>query len=270
MVIAFGREGFLSPDAEWVAEEIRSEFSSYFDLSKEVNKESHRILFDAKIHNQVDLELVSATLFVRILEHHRATFVLLERGIVSSAKVALRALLEAVFTLRAVVDESDKLDAYIKSDLVDRSKMLRALETFDEVGVDLAPKKARKDLLDEISKAIQDTGARKLKVEDLARFAGLHAAYQSHYRLLSSAVHTSVGDLECYFDLRSNGEVGGLAYAPELTEIPPHLMTACEFTLIAAKTTAAVFEMALSDQFKKIERCVTERADALIEARRLR
>jgi hypothetical protein len=122
-------------------------------------------------------------------------------------------------------------------------------------------------LLDEIGKAIEDTGARKLNVEDLAHLAGLHAAYESHYRMLSSAVHTSVRELDRYFDLREDGEIGGLGYAPGLTQIPSHLVTACEFTLIGTRAFAATFDLALGDALDTIDVRVSERADALIEAR---
>jgi hypothetical protein len=181
--------------------------------------------------------------FTRALEHYQATLILLSTGLIAPAKVTLRALLESVFTTRAVAADDDALRAFINDDLFQRQKLIRRGQQHDHPNLQELREAASSDVIEGLEQQIKASGAKPLKTEELSKLAGMHDWYTTNYALLSKAIHTNVRQLEAYLSLDEFGEIRGFTYAHSMEEIPDLILTAAHCILLGAAAVAETFEI---------------------------
>lgn len=98
--------GFVGKEIESFISDIRLEFSDLFQLCYEANKLSHKVLFETDAHSKHTQELLVITLYMKIMSSYQGVVILAERGMAPQAEVLLRAILEALFKLCAIVKHS--------------------------------------------------------------------------------------------------------------------------------------------------------------------
>lgn len=249
MVFEFDNDGFLTSRRSTLEAAIEGGHRDLFLRARQINHDCHELAFTADIRNRDVRHLLIACLFTRILDHYQATVILLGTGLVAPAKVVLRAIIETVFTIRAIAANEEMLRDYINADLLKRLKTLKKAQKHDHIiNLDDVRQAITPDLIDKLNEQIEASGAKSRTVEEYSKLAGMHDWYMTHYALLSDATHSNVRDLESYLSIDKAGEARSIVYAPSLDEIPLMILTAAHSVLLGADAFAATF--ALNFQIK--------------------
>jgi len=195
------------------AEEHRTRHDEAFAKVWALVERGYHTLVRLEVHVESLREVVISTLWVRCLEHAEATLVLLEQGLLAPAQVSLRALTEALFTIRAVANHDDMLKAFLAEDDHHRRKLWgKAKRTSDP----RFQSHATPELEAELKAAATASGARELQTQEWADRAGLTDWYLVVYALLTGPAHTKIRDLQRY--LREDPS-GGLGFSFEHRDI---------------------------------------------------
>ena len=107
------------------------------------------------------------------------------------------------------------------------------------VGKDVT--KRLKKLADEID----SLDAKALKVRQLAKLADLEDWYLTTYAYLSSSVHSSVRDLEDYFEFDQDGKIRGMVNEPSDRGLELLILLAVEIQHLAMQAAAKTFGLAV-------------------------
>lgn len=244
MTFEFDADGFLTHRRSVLELVVHRVHGRLLEHAKKINRDCHELLYLADIHKHDPKEVLCAILFARALEHYQATLILLGMALIAPAKVALRAMMESVFTTRAVAIDKDAWRAFINDDLLQRQKLIRRAQQYDHTNLKaLREALTQDDVAGRLEEQIKTSGAKKLTTKELSKFAGMHEWYTTEYALLSKATHTSVRDLEDYLSPDFAGELQDLKYAPSAEEIPHLILTAAHCILLAAGAAAGIFEI---------------------------
>lgn len=242
MAFEFDHDGFLSEHGGELEGDISVAYRHLFVGARRINRDCHELLFSADIRNRDGQAVIVATLFMRALDHYQATITLVGRGIISSARVTLRALVEATFKIRAIATNTDAYKTFILEDLVHRKKLINKAKDNGNLNFGESQAAIPDDLVKELEQQIEATKAKELTTKKWSELAGMHDWYLTNYALLSKAVHTSVRELEDYLQLGDSGEIRQFRYAPSIDEIPLLVLTAAHGLLIAASAFDKIFE----------------------------
>lgn len=219
MVEDFDDNGFLGLQAEDISKDILKKYNEWFDLCFDINSFVQKVKYDLTIHSMDGQEVISTCLFLKILNGFQACLILGKYGLVSEAEVLLRSLLEALFIMKACMNDEDFMREYVKSDEVKQLKLMKSAYKHD------APvfMQTRKYATVERMKQLEEKKARKeikeLNVGDVAEKAGLKVLYDSAYRLLSDSVHCGPKSLEDYIGTDDVGRVRSLSTMPLKAEL---------------------------------------------------
>jgi len=134
-VFEFDNDGFLTGRRAQLEAGIREPRERLFARAHEINRDCHRLVFSADVHNRDPREMLVAVSFIRALEHYQAAIVLLVLGVVAPAKVAIRAALEAVFTTRAIAKDEETLKAFVMNDLLQRRRLVRKAQQHEHTNL---------------------------------------------------------------------------------------------------------------------------------------
>lgn len=235
--------GFLSENHTQLEDGADTAYHGLFVGARRINRDCHELLFSADIRNRDSRAIIIATLFMRVLEHYQATYILLGRGVVAPARVTLRALVECIFKLRAIATNPDALASYINEDLLYRQKLINKAQNNGYPNLEETREAMTDDDVGELKQEIAKKGAKEISVEQWSRLADMHEWYITNYSLLSKAVHTQVRELEDYLKLGAADEIQQFRYAPLMDEIPLLILTAAQSLLIGASAFDNEFEM---------------------------
>ena len=166
---------------EWAREHRRRNEGAFAACEAVVFDCSHAL--HGKAGNLSLKHLLVSTLFGRCLDHFQASVLLLEYGMVPAAKVVLRALCDAMFACCAVSRNESAAQAYMDDDLRQRQKLLN--KALSSTGRELATirESATPEAMVQLRNQIQESGAKEVKTEELAKLAGLHDWYLTVYLL---------------------------------------------------------------------------------------
>jgi hypothetical protein len=126
------------------------------------------------------------------------------QGLLAPAQVSLRALCEAVFTIRAVARHDDVLAAFLAEDDYARTELYRKAKQSDDPRFSVH---ATPELEAELTAAATASGARRLTTGELAERAGLRDWYLIVYALFTGPAHTKIRDLQRYLREKPSGTV---------------------------------------------------------------
>jgi hypothetical protein len=255
--------GFLGEEITAVISDIRSTYSDLFNLCDELNKLCHATLFKIDAHSEEPQELLIATLYLRIKSSFQAVVILSERGMIPQAKVVLRSILEALFTLCALSKKPDLCDIYMQADQI---KRLKQINKFRMLKSGLPEKAKEAEILTLYQELKDDIEKRKIKtysIEKWAIEAELHDIYLSAYTVLCDPVHTNVKELERYLVLHDD-EIKELKWGPETDDLEIVLSANIEFMLVSLKAICDLFKI---DEEKTIN-SLHDKLKVLIDNRR--
>lgn len=190
------KDGFLgSPATEWPTFHSPSD-RRLLAVCRAVNSSIHELFPRLSPRSGKVEEVLAVALLPRCLEHCQSAVLLAEGGILHTARVALRAQLEATFAVRATMRDGNILKAYLDQDHRVRLALLRkAPQTVDEVFHDLRNEAAANELRMDLERLVHEESSSRLTTEALARSADLYDWYLVVYALLSGDVHSTVGSL---------------------------------------------------------------------------
>ena len=240
--MSFENTGFLGKEAESMSMRIVDKHKKFFALCYDINRFAEKVKYKFDIHNQDDQELITACLFIRLLEGFQATIILASRGLVEDTKVVVRTLLESVFLLKVCCEDKSFLIDYIKSDEIIRLKWMNVADKSEWPFFNPLREYATPEIKTELEEKIRREGIKPIKIEDVAKKAELSAFYDAAYRWYSSSTHVSARSLEnAYIGINENGDISHLLHRPDDREIEKHLLTVAECLLLALNSTCLLF-----------------------------
>jgi hypothetical protein len=200
--------GFLSDEAQELGRQRAAELATVIERCQELISDSHAEVY--AIRGTTLRERVAAVLFVRALELFQAILILTPLGLENAARVQLRSLAECLFTLGAIREDDDLLARYVNQGRIEYCRRVEAARRSKSPYLEelRSPEiKAKYDLV-----KLHARQSDQLRVEDLARAAGMQDWYDTVYRALSPTVHAGVADLER--SVEATGKGVAVKYGP--------------------------------------------------------
>jgi len=190
-----------------------------FSRAQELNCDCHRFLDGRSINLDDQKQIVTSVLFARIVELYQSIIVVSKRGMTAPTNILFRSLLEAYFHFAAIEKDPDYLNDYINLFHIQRKTLVNKIHNSSSPQLENLRQKIDDQLVVGIQRVIDEEGARRINVEEVARRAGLHDIYLTTYALLSRAVHTSASDLESHIQCnKATKEIEGFKYGPSEKE----------------------------------------------------
>lgn len=246
----FAEEGFLSTAMGGFSQQCRRKFSEWFALCSLVNRYGIGIIPRMGYHPDNRQEYLCAALFLRVLSTFEATVILTKRCMLDEARMILRALMEALFALRAIALDAEMAEAFYQNNL---NLKLKALHKYkdshsdDEIphGVDVDKRVA------ELKEQVNVRGVSSVSVEKLARKAKLYDYYTSAYTVLSWTVHSNILDIaSSYMAGRSDDYIEMVQLSPQMEEADKLLMSALECVVRALQSVNELFRLNAEEEIK--------------------
>lgn len=206
-------DGFLSEESEKNRAYNLFKHDELFSFIKELN----RFTMDLVSRNKIDWSdnrlLIIDTLFLRGLENFQSIVLLLERGIMSPAKVIARAMLENLFTLAALQKKPELIDSYNDQYSDGRKKALKAALQFKNEALQ---KRVKKEKIEsryiELKNELAGKELNILKPKQWAVYAELEDFYNLYYVTYSNHIHSNPSALDDHVDRSEDGI--DLAFGP--------------------------------------------------------
>ena len=207
-------QGFLAGEIDAVVVDIRRKYSAWFAELRPLNQLLVQAQYKISPHQESAQEMFCAILYIRSLHHCQAAVLLLERGMVASAKVMIRCALEGLFNLAACAADPKIALAFMDADHHERKRGSRSVSQVQSLPEE---KKAELRAIQQDADAqIKELQAKRLTTRDMADTGGLEDLYLTLYWEFSLPVHSSVRDLDKHLQTNSDGEVVALLSEPTL------------------------------------------------------
>lgn len=248
-------DGFLSDEIERWIDKHHQEYADWFALCEDLNRFCQNTMLHLNVHTTNKQEILAAVLFIRILGAFQASILMVERGMINEARVVVRSLLEALFTLTAISKDTGLADNYIRDDENQQLKALRKIEILrqDEKHghvVDIG-----KDEIDRKIAELQNIDkVQSVAIEELSKKAGLHSLYLIAYFDLSSTAHLKIRDLESHLRTDKKGDLSRFAWGPDAKEIEDVLYQAIEFTVFCLIALHEIFRLDIKPEIDEFVR----------------
>jgi len=240
-------DGFLSEESENGRNNYHNNYKDIFDLTKEINRFSMAFLQKLKIDWENNQKLIIHTLCLRIIEHFQGTVLMLERGMMSQAKVLTRAMLETVFILVALQRKPDLLQCYFDQHEDGRKKALKAALQFKNKNLLASTKKhnLEKHYVEHMN-SLKGKELNPLAPKQWAIEADLEDFYNLYYVLYSNSTHSNLSALDDHVD-ESKDEIN-LAFGPSDNSFY-EVFQCCVYILVnAINSTAISYDQDISTQ----------------------
>lgn len=229
----FDENGFLGQDADAFAEQIEKAHIDFFRLCYDINKFAQKTKFRFEIHNKDGQEVITACLFIRVLEGCQAAILLVKRGFSTDARALIRIILEALILLKICCEDSEFIPRFIQTDERKRLKLMQIAHKYTDELFSLLREHATQEIISELSENIKQENIKGLIIEQLSEKAGMKHYYDTVYRLASDHVHTSPRTLERYVEANEEGDIIEFKNAPNDEDARHNLITLADFMLIA-------------------------------------
>jgi hypothetical protein len=260
-------EGILADNLEVFAKLVREKYAPWLSEARAYNRIANQMQYTLKVSPESAQELFCSALFVRALEYTQTALLLIERGLRAPARVMLRCSVEALFNLTACSINYKTAISFMDADLRARKKTGEYLQQVS--GEPLKSQVAGKDVtkrLTELANEIDALDAKTLTVRQLAKLADLEDWYLTTYAYLSSSVHSSVRDLEGYFEFDQDGKMMGMINEPSDQGLELLILLAVEIQHLAMQAAAKTFKLTIDPKAQKHLEAIqalkiTDRAD---------
>jgi hypothetical protein len=257
----FETEGFLSDEGVEGRKIFRKRFEAAFSLADELNRVALVKIREVKLGSADQAPFIIFLLTIRIIELFESIIILMERGILSSAKLLIRPLLEALFTLVAIDKDKSLVSKYFDTQDEAHLKLLKSSTQWKNEIL----KKAFKDSGLE-AKYIQQKNKLSLSPPDSmkpiewAKAAGLDDLYHSFYVQYSSYTHSNLSALRDHIDSRDDNVLEA-SFGPSIEDLYDHIRNAVSFTLIALAHMCLTFDLEIDSEIRNIHKIITDLDD---------
>lgn len=243
----FTDEGFLSTSMdEWLRECV-GRYSEWFALCKEFNRYCVQLL--PKLAHKNRQEHLAVALFVRLLSLFESSIILTERCMVNETKIQLRAMMEALFTLRAITIDGTIAERYYDNNILEKLNNLRRYKRYGSEallkGLDLDKR------IKELDAIKRQKRIKPLNIETFAQKAGLSDFYVSAYPVLSWTAHSNVIDIGQYVRGKSDEEIEEISWHPQMEGLDEMLLTAMECAIIGLRSVNELFSLGVAGEIEE-------------------
>jgi Family of unknown function (DUF5677) len=246
-------DGFLSDDAVEGRAIFRERFSEMFALAEDLNRVAVAKLGEVKLSNIDESRWVLYLLLIRIIESYEAIVILMERGMLTPAKLIIRPLLEALFTLAALEKDKELIAKYFDAEKEAHFLLLRSSTQWRNEDLKKIFKKSKLE-----AKFIQKKEERKvsppafLSPLEWAKEASYEDFYHYYYAQYSSFTHSNLSALEDHME-RDGEEKVEASFGPTVTGFNDLLIDAMSFTLLSVMHTCSAFHLEIDSDADRIQ-----------------
>lgn len=231
-------DGFLAEETTEGKKIIIEAYADFFAFARDLNKYCMKILRARKVDWEDRRKLIIEALFIRSVELFQSVFLMLEMGLMPSAKVLARAILEIVFTLVAIQKKPELLEFYfnqhekshfynLKSMISSKSKHLR--KAVKEHGLEKKYIEMKKEMkLKEIEVLGPKEWAKAAELEDL---------YVVYYNIYSDSIHCNPSALDDHVD--NEPESVDLSFGPSDTDLFD-VLKCCIYCILNSANSSAL------------------------------
>ena len=278
----FETDGFLSDELSRFESQITDRYSDQLEFAKEVNRIAQEIIGTVQIDRDELRSNLMGTLLIRQVESFQAFVILVGKGLFFQAQIILRNIAESMFIVGAIVNKQTFAEEFIGRIVFSDLKMAKGLRNFLVRRGDEIPD-VLKNLIKESEDRIKELedkarvgkrGKKKgrtiqpFRTEEIAKIAQMEDFYDTVYRYMSLAVHTSPRSLNEVFIVGRNGEVEALDYQPRVDRLETVIFSATEMTLFTLRKVAEHFSLEspqrrTEEAYLKLEKLVDNHAVSL-------
>lgn len=242
-------EGILADNLETFATLVRKKYAPWVAEARAYNRIANQMQYAFKVTPESAQDRFCSALFLRVLEYTQTALLLIERGLQAPARVMLRCAVEALFNLTACSADYKTAISFMDADLITRKKTGKYLQQVS--GEPLKTQVAGKDVtkrLKKLADEIESLDTKALTVRQLAKLADLEDWYLTTYAYLSSSVHSSVRDLEDYFEFDQDNKIKGMINKPSDRGLELLILLAVEIQHLAMQAAAKAFGLTVDPQ----------------------
>jgi Family of unknown function (DUF5677) len=233
--------GFLSSEIAAWAERHRTDPAcrGWFSLAERVNRLLQKAILALKVPDSDNQVWTATLLLLRGISSFQGTVVLAERGMTGEARTLVRSCFETLFYLGAVLVDPEFVEALVRDDAERRSKIAKSLLRLpDGSGLEQEHTTKLERFLNDLERS--GTEPEGVKIFAAAKKASLQDIYETYYRGLSNdAAHPSITALNRHLKADDAGEIVGLHWGPDASDIGDTMNHAC---------TAAIYLVAYAQQ----------------------
>lgn len=237
----YNSNGFIGNEINAWIDETKKNHHALFEIAEKINRECYSAINDVTIDPNNLRKTLVACLFARCMELFQGVYILVSHGMSPSSNIILRALIEAVFVLRAVIKNDEALEAYVLADEHERLKITRKLLTDKNTTLSTEELDILKKAECKLARQNKQLSAKKHITEDYAKKADLHSWYLTAYAKTSWAVHTTIRDMDQYLAFDKNDKLKSLKFIPTDQQSATVLATSCDILLISFKEFLNLF-----------------------------
>ena len=252
--MSIDKNGFLDDDINTWIEKHRIENKSLFDLCIEINQIAQTQLYKLDVHSKEVQEILLCLLFIKSLSSFQGSILLIERGMLTEARVILRTLLEILYRIGAISKNKEIAVAYVQADERNRRKFLNKFKLLSDSVKEAHGNPELDDLLNTLNQNIDEKDIKELQTQWFAHKAGLDDNYNTAYSLFSSSVHANVRDLEELVIADDEGNIKEILSGPDVTGIPVLLLTGCEALILITHDISKYFQLGLEKQLEALHK----------------
>lgn len=233
--------GFIGKEINAWINETRKNHHALFEIAEKINRECYSAIDDVTIDTNNLRKTLVACLFARCMELFQGVYILVSHGMSPSSNIILRALIEAVFVLCAIIKNDKALEAYVLAGEHERLKITRKLLADKNSPLSVEELDTLKKVECELALQIKQLAAKRHSTEEYAKKADLHSWYLTAYAKTSWAVHTTIRDMDQYLVFDKKEKLRSIRFIPTDEQSETVLATSCDILLISFKEFLNLF-----------------------------
>jgi hypothetical protein len=238
--------GFIGNEINAWINETKNKHSAIFKTAENLNQECYIAIDNVTIDSNDLRKTLVACLFARCMELYQGVYILVSHGMSPSSNIILRALMEAVFVLCAVIKNDEALEAYVLDGENERLKITRKLLADKNSPLSAEEIDILKKVECNLALQTKQLAAKRLSTEEFAKKANLHSWYLTAYAKTSWAVHTTIRDMDQYLVFDNKEKLKSIRFIPSDEESEKGLATACDLMIISFREFLNLFEKDIS------------------------
>lgn len=203
--------GFLKSVLPDLSDTVWGANQAQFVLLQELAEFAERLKDELVVPGQKTAKdkqkVVAFVVFIRLLEIVQALVILAAYGVKEELRSLLRIFLDAYFVLANCCNDSDFIPTYFKTDETERLKLMNVAARYESELFKLINDYATTEIKDDLDAKIKKEKIEAFNSFQFAKNIGHEQAYDSIYRVTSSAVHTTPRCLENYVDTDEEGNI---------------------------------------------------------------
>lgn len=252
-------EGFLATEASKGIENYRAHYDDVFALAHDANKLALNLIgqyrFDEK--GTPDSKQIISMLAIRIIETFEGVVIMLERGMVTQAKLLIRPMIEASFCMVAIQKNNSLTEYYLNKGKLARLDSLKAAMKWKDEGLRKFAKeqqleKVYKELKKHVKEEKKGGKLKTLSVKEWAKKADLEDHYNLTFDMYCNSIHGNSSSLHDHMDIDGDGQ-RNIAFGPNDDGLYDTFQNAVDFLFIAVQFAGYEHSLKINTDIDKLK-----------------